>query len=189
VTKTRWYPAQQWHHCAGLSEQTATWLLDSTSLTQRLQLLCPDFFNVEVLTQQWQHPLLSEKAWLEISAQHHVRIREVYLRCKTNAWVFARTVIPPQTLVGKYRRLANLGKHPLGHVLFAERTVQRRAFYVARLTMGHPLYQLATQRLSEKPTMLWARRSIFYLLDKPLLINEIFLPSFQLMLTQQSTGN
>lgn len=183
MRRTRWYSAQQWHHCADLSEQIAIWLLDSTSLTQRLQILCPQNFNVEVLTQQWQHPLPTEREWLAISNQRYARVREVYLRCKTESWVFARTVIPPETLVGKYHRLANLGKHPLGHVLFSERTVQRRAFYIARLTAGHPLYQLATQRLVKKPAVLWARRSIFYLLDKPLLINEVFLPNFLLAMT------
>lgn len=179
MRQTRWYSTQQWRHCHGLTEDIADWLLDSSSLTQRLQSLCPRFFNVEVLLQQWQHPLAIEREWLTISTRHPTRIREVYLRCKTECWVFARTVIPYQTLAGKYRRLANLGKYPLGYVLFAERTVQRRDFYIARLTTGHPLYQLASQNLVEKPTVLWARRSVFYLLDKPLLISEVFLPAFQ----------
>jgi chorismate--pyruvate lyase len=38
------------------------------------------------------------------------------------------------------------------------------------------LYKSAVAVLDERPTKLWARRSLFYLRDAPLLVTEVFLP-------------
>ena len=39
------------------------------------------------------------------------------------------------------------------------------------------MYRCATQCLDAPPDFVWGRRSVFYLHKKPLLVNEIFLPS------------
>lgn len=104
-------------------------------------------------------------------------IREVELYCGDEPWVFARTLIPASSLTGGARRLARLGDRPLGAVLFADPTTQRRLVQMAKLLPRHPLFGAATDHLSERPTELWGRRTIFRYAGKPILVNEIFLPA------------
>ena len=54
--------------------------------------------------------------------------------------------------------------------------MRRGEVEIARLTPGDSLYANATQRLAAIPAAIWGRRSLFTLSDKPLLVNEIFLP-------------
>jgi chorismate--pyruvate lyase len=48
---------------------------------------------------------------------------------------------------------------------------------LARIEAGDNGYRTATAGLARKPRCIWGRRSRFQLRGKPLLVNEIFLPS------------
>lgn len=150
------------------------WLLDPASLTQRLQAVCNEF-RVEVIRSSWARPTLDELRTLNLRLGQRALIREVHLLCDGKPWVFARTVIPRETLAGKYRRLTRLGNRSLGAVLFADTTMHRAEVHVARLTPTHKLYSCATRSLTSQPRHLWGRRSLFYLRERPLLLSEIFL--------------
>jgi len=156
--------------------QISCWLFDTASLTSRLTAACHGRFYVKVLTQHWCTPMLNEVQRLGMHVRHMALVREVLLYCDDTPWVFARTVIPRRTLTGRCKHLANLGSRPLGAVLFADPHMRRDAIEVAKLTAGQPLYARAVQALSYIPPSIWGRRSVFYLRDKPLLVNEIFLP-------------
>ena len=160
-----------------LPQGMACWLYDPASLTARLMAACDQQFSVHVLSQSWDAPFHNESKRLGMQARHTALIREVFLYCGEIPWVFARTVIPRSTLTGKQAYLSNLGSKPLGAVLFADPHMRRDPFEVARLQLGEYLYQRATQRSAKHPKAIWGRRSVFYLSDKPLLVNEIFLPS------------
>lgn len=153
-----------------------SWLLDSSSLTRRLQQACGGSFRVQVLQQRWELPQLSEARVLGIKAGRHALVREVRLLCGEHPWVFARTVIPATTLTGPQRRLAHLGERPLGGLLFSDPSMRRGELEIARIERGQPLFTLATTGLSASPGALWGRRSLFFLRDKPLLVCEMFLP-------------
>ena len=86
-------------------------------------------------------------------------IREVFLYCKNTPVVFARTVIPQTTLTGKQKELANLNNKPLGAYLFAQKDMHR-----------DPINITCIEHSNEK---LWGRSSVFYLSDKPLLVDEV----------------
>ena len=103
-------------------------------------------------------------------------IREVELHCGRRCWVFARTLIPAKTLEGGAKRLAYLRARPLGAVLFADPNVRRDLVEVARLSPNHILFECAARGLLPAPDSLWARRTRFLIDDKPLLVNEVFLP-------------
>ena len=103
-------------------------------------------------------------------------VRHVFLLCAGKPWVFARSVIPPRTLRGAHRRLANLGTRPLGAILFSDRSVRRGEVRVCELKPRQPLFDLASAALDRPPEGAWARRSIFTLREKPLLVTEVFLP-------------
>jgi len=156
--------------------ELANWLLDPGSLTARLIQVCPGRFYVRVLSQVWATPQHNEIRRLRMRERQMSLIREVYLCCDEQPLVFARTVIPRRTLTGKQKHLAGLGSRPLGAVLFADPHMHRDEIEVARLSPREQLFHKAVAALVDKPSRIWGRRSVFYLNNKPLLVNEIFLP-------------
>ncbi|MCF6283291.1 MAG: chorismate lyase [Candidatus Polarisedimenticolaceae bacterium] len=153
------------------------WLKDEGSLTKRLIQACPGEFRVRLLRQDWGRALYSEQQHLGIRRGEAAMVREVELCCDETPWVFARSLIPATSLRGSARRLAHLGEKPLGAMLFADRNVHRGETQIARILPRHPLFAAATGHLEQKPKELWGRRTLFYIADKPLLVNEIFLPA------------
>lgn len=141
------------------------WLLEKGSLTRRLVAASDGDFAVDVLYQGWSHPTLSEARALGIHPRQRVLIREVRLKGRGQAWVYARSIIPGSTLSGPQRRLRQLGDRPLGEVLFRDPCMRRGPIETARL----PIEGVSGG--------CWARRSVFFLADKPLLVSEIFLPA------------
>ena len=160
-----------------IPEASLSWLLDPHSLTQRLIASCPGKFQVQVVDEAWARPAPSESRLLAMKPATVARIRQVRLLCDGVPWVFARTAIPYSTLTGPVRRLALLGTRPLGAVLFADKTMRRGELEIAAIGRGDFLYQQATKGLRNKPPTIWGRRSVFFLSDRPLLVNEIFLPA------------
>ena len=157
-------------------EEMSDWLFDPGSLTARLIEVCSGRFHVQVLSQIWRTPQHNEIKRLGMRERQMSLIREVYLCCDDRPWVFARTVIPRKTLSGKQKHLADLGARPLGAVLFADPHMHRDEIEVACLQPREQLYHKAVATLATKPASVWGRRSVFYLNNKPLLVNEIFLP-------------
>lgn len=153
-----------------------SWLQDVDSLTARLRALAPNF-RVQLLDQGEARALGDEAALLGQPAARCMLVRQVLLHCHGEPCVFARTVAPRATLVGRYRRLLALGERPLGEVLFTDRHIRRGPMQVACLLPQHALYRQAVAVLAGQPSALWARRSLFYLAGRPLLVNEVFLPS------------
>ncbi|PVV25897.1 MAG: hypothetical protein B6D74_02335 [gamma proteobacterium symbiont of Ctena orbiculata] len=68
----------------------------------------------------------------------------------------------------------------MGAVLFSDPKVSRGATQVARLLPRQPLFETACNNLREKPDHLWGRRTLYYVEKRPLLVNEIFLPTLPL---------
>lgn len=175
LAEPRWQVYQHLHH-GKIDAALLQWLLDGSSLTQRMIQACSGRFAVEVLSQQWERPMLNEAIALNIRPHHHALVRQVRLLCNGKPWVFARTVIPASTLKGAVRRLAYLGNKPLGAVLFADPSMRRDAIEIAALSPRTHHYAQALQGQRVKPKQIWGRRSVFYLSGKPLLVSEFFLP-------------
>jgi chorismate lyase len=141
------------------------WLTDRGSLTRRLVQASQHSFSVERLRQGWQTMRPSEQVCLQQPAHHWALIREVMLRGHQQDWVFARSIIPRNTLRGRHRALRSLGNQSLGSWLFSDPSIQRGDLEICRLEDQHSVY--------------WARRSIFRLEGQPLLVIEVFLPSLR----------
>jgi chorismate--pyruvate lyase len=154
------------------------WLLDTASLTLRLQQLCPGRFGVRLLSQSWGRPFEAEARVLGMKPGSLALIRQVQLLCGEQAWVYARTVMPVSSLCGRLQRLAHLGTRPLGGMLFADPSMRRGDVELARLETGQAMHAAATFHLASPPRQIWGRRTVFRLADKPLLVSEIFLPEF-----------
>lgn len=171
-----WQPWELFRH-GRVPVAVRDWLLDEGSLTRRVTRFCPERFRVRVRHQGWGRPSAGERAHLGMGRVGTALIREVDLVCGGRPWVFARTLIPVTSLVGAARRLAYLRDKPLGAVLFSTPGVRRAHMEVADLWPCHRLFRVAVQGLAEVPRLLWGRRSLFLMENRPLLVHEIFLPT------------
>ena len=159
-----------------IAAEISPWLFERGSLTRRILLHCRNTFRVEVLSQQWQRPMLNEALRLGVQPEQHALIREVLLYCGDTPWVFARSILPRQTLTGPDLFLAKLGNRPLGEILFSDPNITRDTLEIAVIKKNQHMFSSATECLNTSPESIWARRSVFYLHKKPLLVNEVFLP-------------
>lgn len=179
VLQARWRPAG--HGAPGHPPPAlAAWLFDTGSLTRRLRAACAErgqAFAVEVLRTGRARLLNDEAAALGCRRSGYAWVREVLLRAGGEPWVFARTVVPLRSLRGAGRSLTRLGARPLGELLFADPQVRRGPLQVARLDLRRPLYRRACVPCADVGVALWARRSVFHIGGRPLLVCELFLPA------------
>jgi len=142
------------------------WLQDRGSLTRRLQSASAGQFRVELLRLDYARPSRSEARALGLPPRRLALIREVQLLGHGQPWVYARSVFPLDTLSGPQRQLRGIGSRSLGSVLFRDPSMHREPLQIGqlRLTDGRQL---------------WARRSVFRLAGKPLLVCEVFLPALK----------
>jgi len=172
------------------------WLLDTGSLTERVQSLCHQF-SLVVLGQaatalhQSEQALLSKGRYNTLSTQpsnqsasepsiqpsRPFQVREVLLCGNTLPWVFARSVIP-QRLVDA--ELANLGSEPLGKRLFNDARFIRSEFELCQLP--------ATALGFERNQQLWGRRSLFTLGEDSMIVAEVFLPDAPVYYSRYDNG-
>jgi len=152
------------------------WLSDRGSLTQRLIEASANRFAVEVIDQVETMPTESEARALDIGGDTPVYARQVLLLGNGEPWVFARSIMPLSTLTGRLEFLRNIDSQPLGALLFGDPSMTREPVEVAFLSTERAHLP---ERLSHIKDPLWARRSVFRLDQKPLLVSEIFLPDFK----------
>lgn len=169
-----------------LRPSVADWLLNTGSLTERLQALT-SHFKVELLGQKVACPDESERHRLSQNTNNTWQIREVLLqgvpletasKVGTNStvkrqsmpqdWVFARSVLPDNLCNSTW---ANLGNQPLGSRIFNDDKFVRGEFEIGKLTY-HPLNHKAFSPTQD----FWARRSKFTIENYELLVAEAFLP-------------
>jgi len=153
------------------------WILDTGSLTKRLIAISANHFRVEVLHQSVSTPVNNERHALNMKTRQMCLIREVALQCHQLPVVYARSVIPLTTLRGQERQLAYLGNKPLGAFLFQHHNMSRGPLEIT--TFSH--------LLSGDDRFGWARRSVFYLNNRPLLVSEFFLPNLIRLSKQTDT--
>lgn len=151
------------------------WLIESGSLTRRLQLRCLDF-RVKPIRLYNAKPQVDEALLLHLSSRQTALLREVYLYCSGQPAVFAHSVLPHKSLRGDWQGLGRLGNKSLGATLFNNPNVVRTVLEFKKLSNHHTLYRRAAANLDRKPQALWARRSTFSLDGAMILVTEVFLP-------------
>jgi chorismate--pyruvate lyase len=163
----------------GLSSATLAyrpWLADQGSLTRRLKERCPGF-SVRPVHQKLGRPLSDERHYLGLHRGEMALVREVYLLCGATPVVFAHSVLAGEDLRGVWNSVTRQGTKPLGEALFSDPRVERAPLEYRELGRHHPLYRRACAALPRPPARLWARRSLFTLRLRPLLVTEVFLPA------------
>jgi len=159
----------------GCEAGLAPWLYDRGSLTQRIQRRCTNF-AVRNVRSGLARIALDESALLGIAPQQLAWSREVFLYADGQPVVFAHSALAVEHLRGVWSEVRTLENKPLGALLFAHPLVERKPLHYQALRNTHPLYRRAAGVLIDPPHRLWARRSLFYLHDAPLLVTEVFLP-------------
>ena len=96
-----------------LPHSVTHWLLNEESLTSRLIKKSDGNFSVHVLRQDWSYPNMSEERILSLSPREECLIREVLLNCYNEPWIYARTVMPKDSLVDELEYLKNFFRYIL----------------------------------------------------------------------------
>lgn len=138
------------------------WLLDKTSLTQKLRARCDDF-RVELIFEGYATPLLDEALRLNLAPHHQAWLRTVCLTCQNQPVIYARSVIPHFDQQNPWWSLKQLGDQPLGEILFSRTDLNRSEFEFCQADW--PQIN-APQKL--------ARRCSFEQNHAPLLLTEVF---------------
>jgi chorismate--pyruvate lyase len=175
VNKTLSSNRQRWIRTPFLANQYRSWLTEKGSLTARLQQNYLDFF-VKPVRASYVKPDSEEARLLDVSGNAVAQIREVFLCGSGKPVVFAHSVLPRCSLQGDWRNLGRLGNKPLGAILFANPKVKRTPLTYKKISARHALYHAAMNDMKEKPTYLWARRSVFSLNCASIMVIEVFLP-------------
>ncbi|SMY09262.1 chorismate--pyruvate lyase family protein [Flavimaricola marinus] len=153
------------------------WVALTSSMTARIGLVADSPIDVEVLRQTEAQLRPDEAGLLELSDGPTV-VREVCLSAEGLPLLVARTAVTSQKLQA-HPTIVKLGNKALGSLLFAgPKPCPYTAREFARLTEGDALFDLVRSRHSGAAAQseYWARRTLFWLFDEPLLVTEIFLP-------------
>ena len=151
------------------------WLRDRGSLTRRIQSRC-ERFSVRNVKSTLARIAPDEYAILGVAPKRLAWSREVFLCADDTPVVFAHSACAAENLSGAWQDLRGIGNSPLGALLFSHPRIDRRPLHYKTLRRHHPLFIRAAAGLDNPPDRLWARRSLFYLYNAPLLVTEVFLP-------------
>ena len=151
------------------------WLTYPGSLTWRI-VARSRRFEVEVVARRMRIPNDDEFRVLGRPAHRLAYVREVLLHADGEPVVMAHSIVARGDMSGVWRPVAGLGTRPLAEVLFNDRRVHREPFEYARIDARHPLGRRAEQLLGRRLGPLRARRSLFRLRGRPLMVTEVFLP-------------
>lgn len=147
------------------------WLCYQGSMTQKIRSISPDI-KIDVVQHKWDIPCFQEREALRL-LQQPALVREIRMLCNNEVWIIARTVIPSSALLGKWLALKRLGNKPLGDFLFKDPNVARSQFEFQLLGPHQSKNKMDDFAFTEE---LWARRSLFYLNGKSILLTEVFMP-------------
>lgn len=154
------------------------WLTDAGSLTARVRARCSRL-EVQVLAQSLARPHRDEAMLLGMRAGEIGWLREVLLVADGVPVVYARSLLPRRNLRGGWRLLAGIGNRPLGAALFADPRISRSPLACRRLDRRDARYHRALVASDSAAPALWARRSVFRLKRRSLMVCEVFLPAIR----------
>lgn len=174
TTGNHWFPEKALSYFS-LSDNTRAWLSYPGSLTGA-QRATAHQYKLTLARQNWETAYGDEQQLLSITSQEKTFIRHVDQWCDNKLTVVGRTVFPASTFNEGGKILEQLGEEPLGDIIFKEATLIRSPFQYAQLRSHDPLYKAYIAPHLATGEDVWARRSIFTFLHKPLLVTEIFIP-------------
>ena len=168
-----------------------SWLSDTGSLTQKIERAIGQKLEVLVLRDFRQNLDGDESRYFHLKTTR-CRISDVLLCYKGTPLVMARSVIPTFSSSGSNQAVLRLGKKPLGAVLFSKirnRSKKKSLREIARVNKRSSLWRQCHRKYEDLPSPLWARRTLYTLKGRPLLVCEIFLPELLKYSTAKQVTN
>lgn len=165
----------------GNVHEMTEWLSDPGSFMQRLVRHGVNDAQIRVLKEGWQLPARDEQRQLGLSCDADAWVREVSIYSEKNIWMYARTVIPQQTLTGEMRELQHLKDRSLGSILFQHPDMKRSEFKFFNVHTETECYKRMAEYLKLPDKPLHARQSQFKIKEKSLLLTEVFFPDVALL--------
>ncbi len=159
----------------GTGRGLSKWVRDRGSLTERIMAKCGDF-GVRHVANRYARVNRDEARRIGMNPKTFALVREVYLCCGDKPVVFAHSVAARASLKGPWRNLAALGQKSLGSAFLSNPRVKRDDLEFLPISKRHPLYAKSCRFMARRPTRLWARRSLFGLGRREILVTEVFLP-------------
>lgn len=153
------------HAISKLDSELRPWANDKGSLTSALVKLSNGDFRVNVLRQEITIPYFHEQRKLARPLHKAAMIREVELCLAGETVVFARSVIPLNLVSNGNNSLVNIGRTPLGHLLFKDGRIRVSKRELTQL-------QLDGENVI-------ARRTPYDYQGSRILVAEFFLPNFR----------
>lgn len=177
LTEPPWLK-KSYHECP---QKQREWLFNRGSFIERLKSHGIKHPEIVVLKQTWENPQPCERKALKIASRQFVLVREVLIKSIEGTWMVARAIFPKATLTGAERRFLHLKDHSLGSVLFRYPDLQRSDFEMVCIDKNAAWHQVIKKFVSIQDEKLWARRSIFTVRNKLILLSEVFLPDVFLL--------
>jgi|GEM_PF-2830807 len=120
---------------------------------------------------------IDEARYLCLDPRQAVFVREVIMTIQKRPVLFGRTIIPWHLRTGPLNPFFSLGKRAIGKLLFAHPHCTRSDFDFELLKDDMPLAKRIPP-LPEVTPPCYTRRSCFHIENHPLLLSEVFFPSF-----------
>jgi len=162
ATQSNWWNDTPFSQ-AKLPTELAPLICEKGSLTQALVALGDNTFSVNVLRQVLAVPYWHEQKKMRRPFSRAAMIREVELRLHDEPVVYARSIIPLSLTSRGRTGLANLGRTPLGHLLFKDGRIRvsKREFSLTPIDQH----------------FVAARRTPYDYQESQILVSEFFLPT------------
>ena len=140
------------------NQEIESWLLEKGPITERIRS-CSSF-KLEVLKDEFAS-IDSINDDLIIKNFPTNKVREVKLFADDNEFVFARSIIPQETIHQGLSLLGNIKDKPLGDIIFSEPNISREIFLYAKFQYQHQ--------------EIWGRKIIYTVNNYPFSIAEVFI--------------
>ena len=142
-----------------LRNDEKSWLLESGPITRRIKNI--GNFYLELINDSVMN-VNKEDADFINSSKKDIRVREVILYCDKHPLVYAKSLLPVETINKGFKPLGSLGKKPLGDILF-DKSIFRRDTKVYSAFQG------------PHSKNYWGRKVKYFANGYPFSVMEIFL--------------
>jgi chorismate lyase len=187
---TTWTPLTQVNKSL-IPNHYLLWLEKPYVLSKALRAICTNF-SLDVIDQSLGVLTHDEAEILDSVEIPYCLIRQTYLKCDDEAFVYARVCVPHETLFRNKDAFETLGNKPIGEtLLYNRKNVYRSEFEIKVSNVNSPIFRnitLANHNYSE----IWGRRSLFNYDGSPLLISEFFfseIPPYRNVAEAETRGN
>ena len=141
-----------------VSKEVRSWLIEEGPITQRIKLT--EEFKLEVICDEEKEVLQSELEFLNSKSMKN-RLREVLLYGNNTPRVYARSVIPNETIEYGLKKLGELGNKPLGDILFNKDIFKKEIMQYASFKINQDTF--------------WGRKARYTVNNYPFSVMEVFL--------------